>query len=472
MDGGVEMQISIVKYSEVIKISDFRLDAECYKQSYINIENLLLSKLYTRIGNEVENFSKGAFDIKAECYFDEGIPFIRISNLKEALIEKNGLVYISEEENKKYPNSILNRGDIVISKTAYPAASLVTEDIANASQDIIAVKLKSDAQISSSFLTIFLNTKYGFSQMCRWFTGNIQMHLNLKNSKEIIVPVFSNKFFIKIDIALQNRIDLFNQSKKIYQQAEDLLLTELGLNDWQPKHQLTFVKRYADIQQAERMDADYYQPKYDAIIHAIKNYSGGYSTIRQEFKQNKTTFEIDDKKLYQYVEIGSINVSNGEITPSEVLGSDLPANAKRVLNKDDVIISKVRTYRGAITIVEKDDYIGSGAFTALTESGKLNKETLLAFFHSKPLLAWSLKPNTGTSYPVIVDDDILNLPIPLLPQLKQRQIQQKVQESFALRKQSKHLLECAKRAVEIAIEQNETKAMAWLKKHSDHPQSS
>lgn len=38
-----------------------------------------------------------------------------------------------------------------------------------------------------------------------------------------------------------------------------------------------------------------------------------------------------------------------------------------------------------------------------------------------------------------------------------------MQESFALRHQSEQLLENAKRAVEIAIELGEEKAMKWLK---------
>ena len=244
------------------------------------------------------------------------------------------------------------------------------------------------------------------------------------------------------------------------------MLTELGLNDWNPVHQLTFIKNFSDTREVERIDAEYFQPKYDEIINSIKTYHGGHSTIRNEFKQNKSKFKTDDRKEYQYVEISSINISNGEITSSRTLGSDLPKNAKRVLNKDDIIVSKVRTYRGAITIIEKDGYVGSGAFTVLAENGKVNKETLLVLLHSKPLLAWSLKPNTGTSYPVIVDDDILDLPIPLLSQTKQRQIQQKITESFELRKQSKQLLENAKQAIEIAIEQDEKAAIHWLAMHN------
>lgn len=71
---------------------------------------------------------------------------------------------------------------------------------------------------------------------------------------------------------------------------------------------------------------------------------------------------------------------------NEVLGENLPANAKRVLKKGDVIISKVRTYSGAITIVEENGYVGSGAFCVMEENGQINKETLLAFLHCKPLL--------------------------------------------------------------------------------------
>jgi type I restriction enzyme S subunit len=37
-----------------------------------------------------------------------------------------------------------------------------------------------------------------------------------------------------------------------------------------------------------------------------------------------------------------------------------------------------------------------------------------------------------------------------------------ITQSFSLKKQSEHLLDVAKRAVEIAIEQDEAAAMAWI----------
>ena len=133
----------------------------------------------------------------------------------------------------------------------------------------------------------------------------------------------------------------------------------------------------------------YFQPKYEKIEKGIENYSDKPTKIRDEFKQNKGTFEVDPEKLYRYVEIGSVNVSTGEIIAEEVLGKDLPVNAKRALKKGDIIVSKVRTYRGAITIVQEDGYVGSGAFCVLRENGQINKEALLACLRSKLFLIWS-----------------------------------------------------------------------------------
>lgn len=63
----------------------------------------------------------------------------------------------------------------------------------------------------------------------------------------------------------------------------------------------------------------------------------------------------------------------------------------------------------------------------------------------------------------IKDNDVLNMPIPLFDKETQNDIAQKVKESSDMRNQSKQLLEYAKQAVEMAIEQGEDVALAWLK---------
>ena len=73
----------------------------------------------------------------------------------------------------------------------------------------------------------------------------------------------------------------------------------------------------------------------------------------------------------------------------------------------------------------------------------------------------------GSLIPHWRPDQVKATVIPILPEEKQIQIQRKVLESFNLRKQSKRLLECAKRAVEIAIEQDEQTAIDYLERETE-----
>ena len=86
------------------------------------------------------------------------------------------------------------------------------------------------------------------------------------------------------------------------------------------------------------------------------------------------------------------------------------------------------------------------------EKSSYKKEVLQVLFRTSIYKNWLLKWNVGSSYPVIKDEDILNLPIPIPPSETQEQIAELIQRSFALREESKQLLESAKRAVEKEIE--------------------
>ncbi|WP_394262182.1 hypothetical protein, partial [Moraxella boevrei] len=60
----------------------------------------------------------------------------------------------------------------------------------------------------------------------------------------------------------------------------------------------------------------------------------------------------------------------------------------------------------------------------------------------------------GTSYPVIKDEDILNLPIPKIDAKIQTQIANYICQSNELREQATQLLAQAKSNVELEIENN------------------
>ena len=462
------MPYSIVNFSEVKSHRDKRLDAEHYHPWHL--ENLRkIKEKAQHLSEFIIHISGGATPLGAE-YPEEGIPFLRVQNIMPNYISDSDIKYLSPSQNQEILRSQLKKEDVLLTITgvSYGKSAVVTDEFVGANINQHSVKM-TVRNIVPYFLSTFLNCKYGYSQSTRHVVGITRPALDYSAIKSFLIPDLDRKFQETIASYCSQAEKSRENSKQCYSEAQTLLLAELGLADWQPKHQLTFVKNFSDTQHAERIDADYFQPKYEKIEKGIKNYSDKPTKIRDEFKQNKSTFEADPEKLYRYVEIGSVNVSTGEIMAEEVLGKDLPVNAKRVLKKGDIIVSKVRTYRGAITIVQEDGYVGSGAFCVLRENGQINKETLLACLRSKLFLTWSWKPNTGTSYPTLDDDDILDFPIPILPKEKQTEIEQKVIESSNLRKHAKDLLEHAKRAVEIAIEQDEQAAIHWLESVLDAP---
>ena len=456
------MQFKIRKLSHLSLHPDFRWDSQ-----YLSCEPYKNKNLqYTPIGDILTSSQYG---VSIEMNEDSiGTKIYRMNEIGNMLCDRNILKHAELSDNQIASYKLKDR-DVLFNRTNSRAfvgrtgifRKFSDEDVVFASY---LVRVNPDPEIvTPEYLTAFLNTKYGMIDIKRRARHSVnQSNVNLEEVKRIEIPLLCDQLQGEITLLFDKAFDLLQASELAFHQSQTLLLSELGLSDWQPKHQLTFVKNFSDTERTERIDADYFQPKYDEIENGIENYSGKFNKIRDEFKQNKSTFEVDPEKLYYYVEIGSVNVFTGEIVPEAVLGKDLPANAKRVLKKGDIIISKVRTYRGAITIVQEDGYVGSGAFCVLSENGRVNKEILLACLRSKLFLSWSLKPNTGTSYPTLDDDDILDFPIPLLSEGKQAEIQQKVLESFNLRKHAKDLLEYAKRAVEIAIERGEETAINWL----------
>ncbi len=459
------MQVSIINKSAAV--GNFRIDAECYQEKYVSTRKKLSTLKNTLLGNEVSKFYKGIFDIKAECYSDSGIPFVRIGNLKDCIIDSSTIVYIPELEHQKNHKTALRRGDIILSKTAYPAASFVNLSECNTSQDTIAISLKENSQIESEYLVVFLNSKFGFYQMERWFTGNVQMHLNLLDSRTIIIPIPSKTLQNTIKSLFFNVIWLKKQSVIEFDNAQNLLLLELGLDDWQPKHRLTFVKNYSDAKRAERIDAEYFQPKYEEIVHAIGSYGGGWDRLGNLVTIKKCV-EVGSKE-YLNEGIPFVRVSNlspFEITEEKYISEDLYAEImQHQPEQGEILFSKDGTPGIAHYLSEQPrKMIPSGGILRLkSKTDKLNNEYLTMVLNS---ILTKQQVNRDVGGSVILHwrpDQVQETVIPILPKEKQDQIQQKVTESFNLRKQSKHLLECAKQAVEMAIEQDEQTAIDWLK---------
>lgn len=459
------MKKSIIQLQEVKKRFDSRIDAEFFQPHYKKIDELINKHHNCELGEIAYKITDGTH--YTPSYVAKGIPFLSAINVKENMLDLDcGYQYISEAEHAiLYRRCAPKANDILLRKVGVGPryATVIPNNVPEFSL-FVSVALIKSMNICPYYLSTFINSYYGQVQLLRFNKGISQPDLHLEDISTLKVPLFQEKFSQLIEKIVKESYKNIQKQTDLYDLCQQIILQDIGILNWQPKHKLSYVKNFSDINSASRCDAEYFQPKYDEIIEKIQSYSNGWDTVGNLFNQNKKSFVINKNSIYKYVEIGSINTSNGEISSEDIIGKDLPANAKLKLNNGDILISKVRTYRGAVAIVENADYIGSGAFTVLQEkiNCKINKETLYTFFKLKPILDLTLKYNTGTSYPTITDEDILNMPIPIFKTDIQNEVKEDIQEAKVLQLKSKQLLEIAKRGVEIAIEENEEVATSWI----------
>jgi len=110
------------------------------------------------------------------------------------------------------------------------------------------------------------------------------------------------------------------------------------------------------------------------------------------------------------------------------------------------------------------DFITSGAILHLSVRDKkqIIPEYLTLALNSK-LVQMQAERDAGGS--IILHwrvGEIENVLVPIIHYSKQQQIAELVEESFKLKEQSEIILEVAKRAVEIAIEENELLALKYI----------
>lgn len=340
---------------------------------------------------------------------------------------------------------------------------------ANINQNIALVRLK-DGE-SPEFFSAYLNSKFGKRNLWYLSRQTEQVNLNCREIEKLLVPEVSDELQIGIETAYKKAVEFESNSNMMFSSAQEILLAALGLANWHPKHQQSFVKRYSETDNADRMDAEYFQPKYDEIVKAIKSYHAGWDTL-ENIAPIKKCVEVGSDAYMDEGVIPFIRVSNlspFEITEEKYISDSLYAELSEHQPKQgEILLSKDGTPGLAYHLNEKPKkMIPCGGILRLRVKNKQINEDYLTLVLNSLIVQEQINRDVGGS--VILHwrpEQVKQTLIPVLEDVKQNEIQQKIVNAFDLRKQSKHLLECAKRAVEIAIERDEGAAIKWLQEQS------
>ena len=456
------LEVSEVRLSELERTS--RIDSEFYKKENLNIQKVL-EKLDSKPLTDFVHVSDGNHMSISDNFCEKGVPYYRGQDIHDFFIENANPICIPESVFKMptMSRSHLQKNDVLLSIVGTIGEVSLVNTNANATCSCKLAILRPKANCNAETIALFLQSKYGQNQIKKFIRGAVQMGFILEDVNQINIPNFSNDFQQKIESLVKSAHEKLSRSKLLYAQAEDTLLCELGLKDWQPKNEAVSIKTFSDFASSGRLDAEYYQSKYDELFEKLSKFpQKKIKDITNYPVSSGSTPKAGDSEYYSDEKTGIPFLRAVDIIQSRVDLNDLMYIKSRVhngllkrtqLHKGDVLFSIAGTVgRCGIFDYDFEANINQAIAILRFDESVVKHLYVIQFFNSKiGQLVIEKYARQGLQTNLNLEE-LSNLPIPILPQEIQKQIAELIQTSFALRQESKQLLESAKLAVEVEIE--------------------
>ena len=463
-----------------------RFDSEYYLPKYEDYIELVHSypNGYDLIGN--------VCDIKDNNYTP--VNGIQYKYIELANIGKSGeITGCNEQAGEELPTRarrIVHKGDVIVSSIegSLDSCALVTDEYDRALCSTGFYVLKSHQHNPETLLTLFKSLPIQ-NLMKKGCSGTILTAIGKSEFEKIPIPLIRQEvqdeiakhvkksFELRMEamqllenakLTVENIIETGGGNLLIYNklqfgafeewnQAVWLLFTEIGITsniDVKAPIGSTYKKLSNSFLKSGRLDAEYYQPKYDHLFSELKRFKT--KTIRQIATLSKSIEPGSDaycEKGIPFIRVADL--SKFGLSEPAVYLNKLEFKDTIRPQKDTILLSKDGSVGIAYKMEEPIDVITSGAIIHLNITDKDVLPDYLTLVLNSSVVKLQAERDAGGSIiqhwkPSEIEDVI----IPILPTSEQVTISKMLQQSFTLRKESKRLLQEAIQIVETAIEEN------------------
>lgn len=455
------LAISIMPLSKLENLQT--IGAEYYLPDYVAKQDRVRScgapiKTLADISKLITDGDHGIAD-----YVDEGVKFVLSANVKQGWIDTHDMRSISVVHHASLGRSSLKEGDILVTKTGvyFGNSAVVPHGFgdANTIAHVGIIRLKE--AYDPTYVSTFLNSTFGYSQLRRRGMKATRPEIKLIEFNEIEVPFFSEK----LNCGIAKLLDLADKQRALSAEHVDRsalsLLKALGLANWAPPEPLSYSASSVDAFASGRLDAQFFAPRIQQLIDHL---SGAGTTIGTVATPRREKFDAAKHGDFDYIEIGDLD-GTGASGSSRVPAGEAPSRATWFVRPGDIITSTVRPIRrlSAQISPDQDGYVCSSGFVVLDPTG-VQPELLLTYLRLPVICELMDLFASASMYPAISEADILALPFPAVDTATEQAVVSAVQEGRAARARARTLLDASKRAVEIAIEESEAAALAYLDK--------
>lgn len=456
-------------FSDVLMNKDVRIDSSFYTTKIYKNESLKYEKIKEILISTQYGVSIDMNENK------DGYPIYRMNEIHNMLCDTAVSKYakLSKEE---FIDFKLNNEDVLFNRTNSYEFVGRTGIYYDTKEDKIFASylvrfIPNKKYVLPEYLTAFLNSKYGQIDIKRHSRQSInQTNVNPEEVKEIEIPILKQNLQEKIRECFVNANKQRIKSEQLFTDAEEILNKELGFDNIEIPNETISIINFSEYKKQNRLDAEYYQPKYEYISELLKKYKKGFaklSEISTIYRGNLISDDLycNDNNCKAYIR--GADISSNILVEDKIvyINNSFEHTNEIKCELNDIVFALIGSVGTLARVTEQfvDSYISNNLGLIRLNSNKILAEYLHLLLSSKKIGKLLFEQQEmKTAQPKISDKNIVNFPIPLLDIKVQQKIAEKIQESFKLRKQSKDLLDLAKQVVETAIEKNENAALKLI----------
>lgn len=457
------LEITVLPFQKV-NLGD-RSDPEFYSKENLAIEHSLRDHHARPLGELCTLVASAFYPAATDLYVSGDVPFARcVDCVNYPVISK-----LQDDEFERIPRWFMEesgqihkvgKGDIILTKVGTPCFASIVHDYDEIALSRTVLGLVGINNINPYYLTAYLRCRYGFNQLMRQREQTIQFQLTLERVREVLVYQASENLQKAVEKAMHTHIAALQTAGVESAKAEQILLHTLGLEDWRPPEPLTYTRRVSEVFSSRRLDAQFFAPRY--------------STLRKFFDQRYEVRELGNigKVLkgipVSYDDDGTVPIiRSGDLTDISEDARFLRAQSSEPifdLQQGDVLISSIGFGSiGKVQVFDKPGRYGTVSEVSVIRQKHLNPYYLAIFLRSfvgQIQIERFITGATGQLH--LYPRDVARIFVPLIPDREQAEFQRLSELIQAARREARDVLERAKRAVEVAIEESETTALEYL----------
>ena len=154
---------------------------------------------------------------------------------------------------------------------------------------------------------------------------------------------------------------------------------------------------------------------------------------------------------FKYIDIGSVDFENGITQYQKICFGNAPSRARKIVKKNDIIVSTVRTYLRAVAqIIDDDNVIVSTGFAVIRPKSDLIDSKFIEYYcKSDTFCNEVIRLSNGIAYPAINTSALINIKIPYPPIYKQKVLSESVENKC---KNIDHIIHLQKDKISLLYE--------------------